>query len=54
MTEQKKEHRDQASRGGSSEKMREKSMAERLIDAVYRVIISHCVSLAWDSRKCDR
>lgn len=33
---------------------REESMAECLIDAVYGVIIGHCVSLAWDSRKCDR
>lgn len=30
------------------------SMAKCLIDAVYGVIIGHCVSLAWDSRKCDR
>lgn len=36
------------------EKEREESMAECLIDAVYGVIIGHCVSLAWDSRKCDR
>lgn len=60
MAEQKKEDENQASRRGNSEKKRERekergeSMAERLIDAVYGVIIGHCVSLAWDSRKCDR
>lgn len=46
-----KEDRDQASRSGNSA---EESMAECLIDAVHGVIIGHCVSLAWDSRKCDR
>lgn len=46
-----KEDRDQASRRGNSG---EESMAECLIDAVHGVIIGHCVSLAWDSRKCDR
>lgn len=51
----KKEGQDQASRRGKRrEKEREESMAECLIDAVYGVIIGHCVSLAWDSRKCDR
>lgn len=51
----KKEGQDQASRRGKrQEKEREESMAECLIDAVYGVIIGHCVSLAWDSRKCDR
>lgn len=46
-----KEDREQASRRGNSG---EESMAECLIDAVHGVIIGHCVSLAWDSRKCDR
>lgn len=36
------------------EKEGKESMAESLIDTVYWVIIGHCVSLAWDSRKCDR
>lgn len=36
------------------EREREESMEKCLIDAVYGVIIGHCVSLAWDSRKCDR
>lgn len=33
---------------------REESMMEHLIDAVYGVIIGHCVSLAQNRRKCDR
>lgn len=41
-------------RGNSEKKEKKESMAECLIDAVYGVIIGHCVSLAWDSRKCDR
>lgn len=34
--------------------MGEQINGNALIDAAYRVIIGHCVSLAWDSRTCDR